>query len=150
MSSRIYFWITGIFVFVLDRLTKVWVLNNLVGKEIKLTSFLNLVFVGNKGIVFGIGNNYRSSGTFIFASVVAIIVVFLLFRKLKSADKYVYISLGMILGGGFGNLVDRVIYGYVVDFIDFHIGNYHWPAFNVADTFIVLGVLLFLSRWKGG
>lgn len=150
MSSKIYFWITSVVIFVLDRLTKVWVLNNLVGKEIKLTSFLNLIFVGNRGIVFGIGNSYRSSWTFVFASVMAIIVVFLLFRRLRSADRYLYVSLGMILGGGLGNLVDRVIYGYVVDFIDFHIGNYHWPAFNVADTFIVVGVLLFLLRWKGG
>jgi signal peptidase II len=141
---------TSIIVFLIDRITKTIVVKTLFGKSVEILPFFSLTFVGNRGIVFGIGSSYRSSFTFILASLLAIAVVLILYRRLKADDKIVHVSLGMIFGCGLGNLFDRLFYGYVIDFIDLHIGNYHWPAFNVADTFIVIGVLLFLSSWKGG
>ncbi|MGB9667859.1 MAG: signal peptidase II [Thermosulfidibacteraceae bacterium] len=150
MNYRKFFWLTSIIVFLIDRITKTIVVKTLFGKSVEILPFFSLTFVGNRGIVFGIGSSYRSSFTFILASLLAIAVVLILYRRLKADDKIVHVSLGMIFGGGLGNLFDRLFYGYVIDFIDLHIGNYHWPAFNVADTFIVIGVLLFLSSWKGG
>ncbi|MGC8754346.1 MAG: signal peptidase II [Thermosulfidibacteraceae bacterium] len=150
MNYRKFFWLTSIIVFLIDRITKTIVVKTLFGKSVEILPFFSLTFVGNRGIVFGIGSSYRSSFTFVLASLLAIAVVLILYRRLKADDKIVHVSLGMIFGGGLGNLFDRLFYGYVIDFIDLHIGNYHWPAFNVADTFIVIGVLLFLSSWKGG
>ncbi|MGB9807207.1 MAG: signal peptidase II [Thermosulfidibacteraceae bacterium] len=150
MNYRKFFWMTSIIVFLIDRITKTIVVKTLFGKSVEILPFFSLTFVGNRGIVFGIGSSYRSSFTFILASLLAIAVVLILYRRLKADDKIAHVSLGMIFGGGLGNLFDRLFYGYVIDFIDLHIGNYHWPAFNVADTFIVIGVLLFLSSWKGG
>jgi signal peptidase II len=150
VNYRKFFWLTSIIVFLIDRITKTIVVKTLFGKSVEILPFFSLTFVGNRGIVFGIGSSYRSSFTFVLASLLAIAVVLILYRRLKADDKIVHVSLGMIFGGGLGNLFDRLFYGYVIDFIDLHIGNYHWPAFNVADTFIVIGVLLFLSSWKGG
>ena len=68
--------------------------------------------------------------------------------KMKRPTLIALVALGMVLGGGLGNLFDRLVYGKVVDFLDFHIGNAHWPAFNVADSCIVVGVLLFALFYR--
>ena len=92
----------------------------------------------------GSQEGYRASFFFIVASLVAIVVIISLLRKLPPKERLVRWSLGAVLGGGIGNLVDRLYYGRVIDFIDFHWDGYHWPAFNVADTAITLGLALAL------
>ncbi len=139
---------TALAVLLIDRITKGWVLGNVKGKgAIEVAPFLNIVYVGNKGGAFGIGR-HRGGFVFILASIAAIAVVITLTRRIKHAPWYIYASLGAVAGGGLGNLIDRFVYGRVVDFIDLHLGKYHWPAFNVADTAIVLGVITFALLYK--
>ena len=143
------FFASALVVFVLDRITKLWVLKEIAPKGIvKVTSFFNLVYVTNRGGAFGVGR-HGNGALFIVASVAAIFVVVMLVKRIKRASFFVYIFLGMVLGGGVGNLYDRLVYGSVVDFLDFHLGSLHWPAFNVADTSIVVGVLLFALSYRG-
>ena len=130
-------------VLVLDRWTKVVISKSLVqGGILVLMPFLNIVHVGNRGGAFGVGSGggYRSSFFFIVVSILAVMVIVSLMRKLPPGDRLTMWSLGAVLGGGLGNLVDRVLYGRVIDFIDLHISGYHWPAFNVADSAITVGL----------
>ena len=142
--------ITAFFWFLLDRITKLWVLKNIAGKGvIRVNDFLNIVYVTNKGGLWGIGN-HRGSGFFIFASIVAIFVILAFLKKITSEKRLVSFSLGLILGGGIGNLVDRFAYGKVIDFIDFHYKSWHWPAFNVADLGITIGIVLLVLFYGSG
>jgi len=107
--------------------------------------FFNLIHVRNRGGAFGIFGGERGDfGTFLFVgvSVVAVGVLLYLFLHSKQKDGLLRLSLSLILGGALGNLVDRLRFGEVIDFLDFHVGAYHWPAFNVADSAISIGVAL--------
>ncbi len=110
-------------------------------KFYKITDFLNIVYVENHGIVFG---TMQRTNKFLLIAIVLLIMLSLasLFKKEKNHKKK--IMLALIAGGGFGNLLDRIINGYVFDFIDFHVKNYHWYAFNVADAFITISVILLI------
>jgi signal peptidase II len=144
--------IVALGILILDRWTKIMIVHSLPqGALVVLTPFLNLVHVRNAGGVFGMGSQggYRSSFFFIIASLVAIVVIISLLRKLSPKERLVRWSLGAVLGGGIGNLVDRLIYGRVIDFIDFHWEGYHWPAFNAADAAITLGLVLALWGYFG-
>lgn len=146
MNGKLLFWIVAFLVFLVDRISKNIIVGTVSG-IVKVNEFLNIVLVYNRGIVFGLGHNARSGWIFVFASILAIIVVLSLYKRMKAEDRFSLTSLGMVMGGGVGNLVDRIYYGYVIDFIDLHVGRYHWPAFNFADTFIVIGVFLLLYSW---
>lgn len=109
-----------------------------------IRGFFNLVHVRNRGIAFGMMN--RPGGGFVFyfliaATVGAIGLLIFWFRKLKDEDHGTVLGLSLILGGAIGNLIDRIRLGEVIDFLDFYMGSYHWPAFNVADSAITVGVL---------
>jgi signal peptidase II len=127
-------------VVVLDQATKYLALTYINPYDsFKVLPFLHLVLVTNKGAAFGMFKNIGSS-FFIAASLVAIIfVIFLLIRGKEDR-----LGLSLILGGAIGNLIDRILYGSVVDFIDLSIGKYHWPAFNVADSSLTIGVAILL------
>jgi signal peptidase II len=128
------------FVVVLDQITKYLAINYINPYDsIKIFPFLHLVIVTNKGAAFGMFKHIGSS-FFIAASVIAIIfVIFLLIRGKEDR-----LGLSLILGGAIGNLIDRILYGRVVDFIDLSIGKYHWPAFNIADSSLTVGVTIIL------
>jgi signal peptidase II len=128
------------FVVALDQITKYLALTYINPYDsFKILPFLHLVFVTNKGAAFGMFK-YIGSSFFIAASVIAIIfVIFLLIR-----GKEDHLGLSLILGGAIGNLIDRVLYGQVLDFIDLSIGKYHWPAFNIADSALSVGVTIIL------
>ena len=148
MSRWLPFTGTALLVFFLDRVTKMWVLKEIAPKGVvKITSFFNLVYTTNMGGAFGIGR-HGNGNLFVLASLLAMVVVFYLVMKMKRPTLVALVALGMVLGGGLGNLFDRLVYGKVVDFLDFHIGNAHWPAFNVADSCIVVGVLLFALFYR--
>ncbi len=150
MSRWVPFGAAAAFVILLDRLTKLWVLNEIAAKgPVRVTSFFNIVYVTNTGGAFGVGRG-GNGAVFIVASVLAIVVVLLLVKRLKEPRWYLCASLGAVAGGGLGNLYDRLVYGSVVDFLDFHIGNAHWPAFNVADSAVVVGVVLFALLHRRG
>ena len=142
--------LSALFVFVLDRLSKVWILKKLsVSGTIKITNFLNIVHVMNKGGLWGVGrHSLRSGFFFIVVSFIAIAVVLALIKRLNERDYLSSCAFGFILGGGIGNLFDRFVYGSVIDFIDLHLGDLHWPAFNFADTFIVIGIIMLLIFYR--
>ena len=114
----------------------------------------NLVHVRNTGAAFSLLAGAHSSLRLVFLVGLTLLVMGILFyayRKLSPRDRWVRVAYSLILGGAVGNLVDRVWLGEVVDFLDFYVGTYHWPAFNVADTAISTGavmVLLSFFRWK--
>tara|TARA_B110000008_G_scaffold232459_1_gene236034 strand:- start:588 stop:1085 length:498 start_codon:yes stop_codon:yes gene_type:complete len=130
-------------IYFLDRLTKIYVIqldkNNL-GSDIFNSAYLNIVLIWNKGIAFGLLSFNDSYLYNILSLVISIIVIILVVMSLKSRGFKRY-SLLMIVGGALGNLHDRIFFNAVPDFIDFHIGSFHWFIFNVADIFITLGVI---------
>ena len=120
------------------------------GEQLPLTSFFDLVHYHNEGSAFGFLNDAGGWQKWFFAaiSVVAIVVMTYLIRK-HVTEKLFCWGLALVLGGAIGNLYDRVTLGYVVDFLNFHYQQHYWPAFNVADSAIVVGVgLLMLDSFK--
>ena len=115
------------------------------GERVALTSFLNLVLVFNKGAAFSFlaGAPGWQTPLFIAVAAVAIVVVSVLLVR-STDDRIVCAGLALILGGALGNLIDRLRYGQVVDFLDFHAFGWHWPAFNVADSAITIGAALLI------
>ena len=111
-------------------------------RAIHINEFLSMTPVWNNGISFGMFQDYGELGRFIFTVTALLISVWLIWSyiKLQKVNSIGYI---FIAGGAIGNALDRIIYGKVIDFIDFHYENFHWPAFNLADIFIFVGVVLF-------
>ena len=130
-------------IYFLDRLSKIFVIqldkNNL-GSDIFNSAYLNIVLIWNKGIAFGLFSFNEAYLYNILSIIISIIVVILVIMSLKSHGFKRY-SLLMIIGGALGNLHDRIFFNAVPDFIDFHVGNFHWFIFNVSDIFITLGVI---------
>lgn len=135
-------------VFVLDRVTKAWVLGlrEAGGLPVEVTPFFNLVFTWNRGITFGLFNNPDGPdyGRWVLVLVTGGISVALVIWLIRASGRLLVTGLGLVIGGAVGNLVDRILYGAVADFLDFHALGYHWYAFNVADAAIVCGVGLLL------
>ena len=133
-----------IFIF-FDYVSKLWAIENLFMKyrSIELTSFLSMTPVWNSGISFGFFQDSGELGRYGFTGFAFGVSIWLIYSSFKLPR---YSSLGFILiaSGAIGNAIDRIIYGKVVDFIDFHIEDLHWPAFNLADTIIFIGATLFI------
>jgi signal peptidase II len=130
----------------LDQLTKQWVSAVFdYGEARAVTGFFNLVLTHNTGAAFSFLASAAGwqRGFFIAIALVAIIVISVLLLR-HAGDKLFCVALALILGGAIGNVVDRIVLGHVVDFLDFHIGGWHWPAFNVADSAITAGAVLLL------
>ena len=134
-------------IFLIDRLSKFYVIflnekNN--GLQIYSSKFLNIELYWNSGIAFGLfsfsENNLYNYMTLLIVLVILVIVA----MTLKSKD-FTKLALLIILGGAIGNLFDRIYYSSVPDFIDFHINNFHWFIFNVADIFITIGIIFLIS-----
>ena len=133
-----------IFIF-FDYVSKLWAIENLFMqyRSIELTSFLSMTPVWNSGISFGFFQDSGELGRYGFTGFAFGVSIWLIYSSIKLPR---YSSLGFILiaSGAIGNAIDRILYGKVVDFIDFHIEDLHWPAFNLADTMIFIGATLFL------
>ena len=125
----------------LDQITKLFVLDFLRDGSILINNNFNLVLVYNTGISFSLFQMNSYSGQLILASLGGLIVIFLFLWLLKLKNVFHSLALGLIIGGALGNIFDRIIRGGVIDFIDLHILDYHWPAFNFADSAIVVGAL---------
>ena len=113
-------------------------------EDMQLLPFLNIVFVRNTGVSFGMFSEWGILGRYFFSIFSIVVGSFLILLAIFSDTKVFRISLGLISSGALGNAIDRVYFGGVIDFIDFFIYNFHWPAFNFADIFITLGVILLL------
>ena len=132
-----------ILIFLLDRLSKLYILNLAETKssvDIYINSFLNFYLIWNKGIAFGILSFEENFIYNLITILILIINLIIIIMIIRSEDYKVYFWIS-ILGGSFGNLFDRIYYSAVPDFIDFHINNFHWFVFNVADIFISTGVI---------
>ena len=133
-------------IFLLDRLSKIYVIfldNKFFGSEIFSSKFLNISLIWNEGIAFGLLSFNEKIFYNLLTFIILVITLIIFFMVLKSYGLKKY-SFLMILGGALGNVYDRIFYGAVPDFIDFHIGNFHWFIFNVADIFITLGVIFMI------
>ena len=143
-------------IFLFDRISKIYVIylnNKFLGNEIFSSKFLNITLIWNEGIAFGIFS-FEDKTLYNFLTILIftiILAIALMVIKSEGLKKY---SLLMILSGALGNIFDRIFYKAVPDFIDIHIGNFHWFIFNIADIFITLGVIfmifleLFVSNKK--
>jgi signal peptidase II len=136
-----------IILFLIDRISKIYILklaelNNAV--DIYITPYLNLYLIWNKGVAFGLISFDDQFIYNLITFVIALIIITLIVVTAKSKDikKYFYM---MIIGGALGNFFDRVYYSAVPDFIDLHIGNFHWFVFNIADIFITIGVICLIT-----
>ncbi|HYZ26986.1 MAG TPA: signal peptidase II [Geminicoccaceae bacterium] len=130
-------------VIVLDQLSK-WAILALLDQAIAVTPFLNLVVVWNRGVSFGMFDSASAHGPWLLSGLAVAVVVALVFWLRRVDHPLPGIALGLIIGGALGNVLDRVRYGAVVDFLDVHALGYHWPAFNVADSAICVGAALLL------
>ncbi len=133
-------------IFLFDRFSKIYVIyldQKLFGVEIFSSNFLNFRLIWNRGIAFGLFSFDQVVLYNILTILILIIILVIIFMTIKSEGLKKY-SLLMILGGALGNFFDRVIYRSVPDFIDFHVGQFHWFIFNVADIFITVGVFFMI------
>lgn len=129
-----------------DQITKhIALTNNLELLEVvEILPFLNLVFVTNSGISFGIFSSLNIS---LYLGLLSFAISLLLFKWLKeSQNNSESVAISMIISGAIGNGYDRIIDGYVIDFIDIHYNNFHWPSFNIADTSITFGVVIYFYQ----
>ena len=130
-------------IFFFDRITKIYLLNlqeNGTDIDFYINSFLNFYLVWNTGIGFGLASLESSAYYHLLTFIIAIINIGLIYFLTKSKGIYEYL-IALVIGGSLGNLFDRVYYYAVPDFIDLHLGNYHWFIFNVADIFISAGII---------
>lgn len=132
--------------FFLDYITKTMIITDIMNPPalIPVTSFFNLVLAWNTGVSFSLFDSYGATGTTILIGVSTLITLLFVGWLLTTKRPWMTTALGMIIGGALGNLYDRMTYGAVIDFLDFHVNGYHWPAFNLADTFITVGVTFIL------
>ncbi len=131
-------------IFILDRLTKIYVIyldKTNSGSEIFSSKFLNVYLIWNEGIAFGL-LSFNQNIFYNFLTLFIVIIIFIILYMITISSGLKKYSLLMILGGALGNVFDRIIYKAVPDFIDFHVGNFHWFIFNVSDIFISVGVIL--------
>lgn len=138
-------------VLVLDQFTKELILRHIGLHEMipVIPGFFQIVHVHNRGAAFGILRHLPEAITtplFLTIGALALILLFFLLRKVSPQDRTVFVALGGIAGGAVGNLLDRLRHGYVVDFLDFYLRQYHWPAFNVADSAISVGITYLVVR----
>jgi len=130
-------------IFFFDRVTKIYLLNlQEDGTDINyyITSFLNFYLIWNTGIGFGLASMEANIYYHVLTAIIVIINIGLIFFLVKSKSPYAYL-IALIIGGSLGNLFDRIYYYAVPDFIDLHLGNFHWFIFNVADIFITIGII---------
>lgn len=143
------FYLIALGIIFLDRATKLAIVQTLrLGQGIPvIPGFFDIVFVLNPGAAFGflatLSDQVRNP-LFILVSILAVILILFYHTRYLRSHRLVSVALGLVLGGAVGNLIDRLHYGMVVDFLDVHVGPYHWPAFNVADSAISIGVCLMI------
>ena len=132
--------------FLFDRISKIYVIyldNKLFGSEIFSSNFLNIYLIWNEGVAFGLFS-FNEKIFYNILTIIIIIIILIIFIMIFKSHGFKKYSLLMILGGALGNVFDRLYYKAVPDFIDFHIGNFHWFIFNVADIFITIGIFFML------
>lgn len=138
--------IVAVVVIIADQLSKYYVLHHFLGLNsyIQFGDYFNVVRAWNTGVSFSMFNDYGNIGAYVLSGIAIAVVVALFVWLRGEKNKAIQTALGMIMGGAIGNVIDRLRLGAVFDFLDFHIGENHWPAFNVADSFICIGAGLII------
>lgn len=134
-------------ILILDQATKWWVLATFdpVSWPLRVTSYFNLTLVWNRGISFGLFGEGGEFGRWFLTALALIIAGALVIWLWRGVDLLTRYGIALVLGGAIGNAIDRVMYGAVVDFLDFHVAGFHWYTFNVADTGVVVGAITILA-----
>jgi len=143
-------WLTlSALIIVLDQISKIWITKHfLYGESVPVTQFFNLVLVHNSGAAFSFLSSAGGWQRWFFSAIAVVASIWITWMLHKHLhEKLFCFALALILGGALGNLIDRVAYGYVVDFLDFYWNTYHFPAFNIADSAITCGAVLMI--WDG-
>lgn len=145
-----FLWIT-LAVVVADQVTKYFALKHLMRSEIAIAPFLNFALAFNTGAAFSFLSDAGGWQNLFFVGVAAVVSIIILFmiRRLGANDLQVAVALMLVLGGAVGNVIDRVRFGYVVDFIDVYYQSWHWPTFNIADSAITIGAILLIMDALG-
>jgi len=137
-------YLVSLAVIFLDQITKNIILNEMVTpKIIEVTPFFNLILAYNTGVSFSM---FAGNNPYVLSIIALSVCALLAWWMQKETDKWSRIGFSMIIGGAVSNVIDRFVHGAVVDFLDFYIGSYHWPAFNVADTAICIGAGIIVLR----
>lgn len=141
--------LTAAAIVLLDQMTKAWIQKTMLLHQSVpvIPDLFNLTYIRNPGAAFGLfasGGGSLRTAFFIAVSVIALVVLSLLYTKAPRETWLLRFSLSLVMGGAIGNLIDRIRLGEVVDFLDFYLGSYHWPAFNVADSCITIGIGLLI------
>ncbi len=147
-SGLCWLWLAFI-TFSLDIATKLWVMSSMGygwDHRIEILPFFNLLYVHNYGAAFSFLSEAGGWQRWLFAVLALGISAMLMYwmRKTPANQKMINIAYALVIGGALGNLFDRLVHGYVIDFLDFYVGNYHWPAFNIADSAICVGAALII------
>jgi signal peptidase II len=130
----------------LDQASKWWLLDVMekAGGPIELLPVFNLVMVWNPGVSFGMFQTGSAWAPWILSALALVIVLVLMRWLAKAENRFIAAGLGLVIGGAIGNVIDRMVWGKVADFFDFHIDAWHWPAFNIADAAIVVGAAILI------
>jgi len=145
-SSLRWLWITVLFL-IADQVTKQWVINNMaLHQSFDLLPFFNITYAQNPGAAFSFLADQAGWQRWFFTAIASIAsVIFIVWLKRTPANQpLLAAALACMLSGAIGNLIDRTLYGYVIDFLDFYIGSSHWPTFNIADSIIFIGAALMI------
>ncbi len=146
-NTGLMLWLSvAIIVVLLDQLSKITMTRLLVyGQSEVINTYFNLVMVYNEGAAFSFLANSGGWQRWFFSALALAISIAIVWMLNRNASQRLFCwSLSLILGGAVGNLIDRLVYGHVIDFLDFHVGSWHWPAFNIADSAITVGAALFV------
>ena len=133
-------------IFLIDRFSKIYVIHqdkNFPGSEIFSSKFLNISLIWNEGIAFGLFS-FDDTKLYNVLTLLILIIIFVIVFMISKSIGLKKLALLMILGGALGNFFDRLVYKAVPDFLDFHIGNFHWFIFNVSDIFITIGIIFMI------
>ncbi len=145
-SGLRFLWLTVV-VFVLDQWSKYAVLGSMdLYQSVQVTSFFNLTYVHNYGAAFSFLHDADGWQRWFFTGIAAVVSVLILWwlKNTPRAQTLLPVAYTLVLGGALGNFYDRLVHGYVIDFLDFYVGQWHWPAFNLADSAIFLGAILLI------
>lgn len=137
-------YLLALVIIVIDQITKAWADSNLMFNQIEVTSFFNLTLAYNKGAAFSFLHDAGGWQRWLFSglSLAVSVVLTIWISRLSKQERLLSLALSLILAGALGNLYDRVMLGHVIDFLDFHWGGKHFPAFNIADSAITVGAIL--------
>jgi signal peptidase II len=152
ISKKTVFFLIPLLVIIIDRVTKLAAthfLKDMIHPKEIIPGFLNFIYSTNRGALFGIFNNLNESLRFFLLTILPLLVILVIvwmLIKSDAKDTFLNFGLSLILGGAIGNLIDRIMYGEVIDFIDFYITKFHWHTFNLADASITTGIVIILYQ----